>query len=177
MKDQSFSKFALVIAVALSALLSACGKKSNQENSGGVTENAAARPSVVISEGPIVIQGDDTMRFDKTSFAVKSGQSVEIVFKNVGKMPKQAMGHNLVILAPATDVNSFAMAAISHKDNDYIPRDPALLSQIVAYTKILGPGEEDILTFTAGAPGDYPYICSFPGHAGIMRGVMTVVAP
>jgi azurin len=32
------------------------------------------------------------------------------------------------------------------------------------------------VTFTAPAAGDYPYICTFPGHYMTMRGVMHVVA-
>ena len=46
----------------------------------------------------ITITGNDTMQFDKREFAVKSGEKVELEFKNIGKLPKIAMGHNLVIL-------------------------------------------------------------------------------
>jgi azurin len=42
-------------------------------------------------------------------------------------------------------------------------------------TKLLEYDKEEQLIFTAPAPGDYPYICTFPGHAIIMRGVMHVV--
>ncbi|MDE0837988.1 MAG: plastocyanin/azurin family copper-binding protein [Kiritimatiellae bacterium] len=39
---------------------------------------------------------------------------------------------------------------------------------------MLGPGEEDVVTFTAPAAGTYNYLCTFPGHYAVMNGVMTV---
>ena len=47
---------------------------------------------------------------------------------------------------------------------------------MVAHTKLLGGGESDEITFTAPAAGEYPFICTFPGHFAIMQGVMTVKA-
>ena len=46
----------------------------------------------------ITISGNDTMQFDVKNFEVTSGKDVKLTFKNVGKLPKIAMGHNLVIL-------------------------------------------------------------------------------
>lgn len=123
----------------------------------------------------ITITGSDTMQFDKKTFEVTEGQTIKVIFKNAGTMPKEAMGHNLVILTPGTEEVTFAMAGISNTA-DYLPTDEENKSKIVAASKILGPGEEDILTFTAGEPGEYPYLCSFPGHFSIMKGVMTVKA-
>ncbi|MGE9268557.1 MAG: plastocyanin/azurin family copper-binding protein, partial [Verrucomicrobiales bacterium] len=68
----------------------------------------------------------------------------------------------------------FAMKAMSAKDNEYIPVAEADAAAILAHTKLLGPGEEDSITFTAPEAGEYPYLCSFPGHFGVMNGVMTV---
>ena len=55
-----------------------------------------------------------------------------------------------------------------------IPQDEANKKKILAHTKLLGPGEEDSVIFTAPSPGKYEYLCTFPGHFGIMRGVLTV---
>ena len=35
-------------------------------------------------------------------------------------------------------------------------------------------GKEEVLEFTLATPGDYPFVCSFPGHGIIMRGVLHV---
>ena len=46
----------------------------------------------------ITISGNDTMQFDVKNFEVTARNDVKITFKNVGKLPKIAMGHNLVLL-------------------------------------------------------------------------------
>ena len=44
-------------------------------------------------------------------------------------------------------------------------------------TGLVQPGEAETLRFTAPSePGDYPYVCTFPGHWIRMNGVMHVVA-
>jgi azurin len=40
---------------------------------------------------------------------------------------------------------------------------------------MLDHGQSEVISFTAPEPGDYPYVCTFPGHAQLMRGVMKVV--
>ena len=124
----------------------------------------------------VTVEGNDTLKFDKTEFSVKEGQSVALTFKNTGKLPKIAMGHNLVIVKPGTEPLSFAAGCAANKDTTGLPSDAAALEKVVASTKVLGPGEIEVLTFTAPAPGEYPYICTFPGHAAIMKGVMKVEA-
>jgi len=48
------------------------------------------------------------------------------------------------------------------------------MEDVIAATKLLGPGENETLTFTAPEPGDYQLVCSFPGHFAMMRGIMVV---
>ena len=43
----------------------------------------------------------------------------------------------------------------------------------IAATK-LGPDESETISFTAPEAGDYEYVCTFPGHFAMMRGVMKV---
>ncbi len=90
----------------------------------------------------------------------------------MGTLPKVAMGHNVVIVKSGEANAPFATAAISAKEHDYIPQDQK--DKILAATKLLGPGEEDTITFTAPAAGSYNYLCTFPGHFALMNGVMTV---
>src|SRR5690625_740197 len=84
------------------------------------------------------------------------------------------MGHNLGVLEQGVGKTSFAHAGMNQASNDYIHPDRE--DETIAYTAILGPGEEETITFTAPAEtGDYDYICTFPGHtAAGMVGVMTV---
>ena len=122
----------------------------------------------------LTVNGNDQMKFDKTALEAASGQVVAITFKNVGALPVQAMGHNIVVLKPDTDITAFALDGIANKDGGYLPKKPELVEAIVASSKILGPSETDTIVFKAGPAGDYPYICTFPGHFGVMKGVLTV---
>jgi azurin len=84
------------------------------------------------------------------------------------------MGHNVVVLQKDADVLEFANSSARHVRNEYI--DPEKQNLVIAATRILGPGERQEISFVAPrATGDYPFVCSFPGHtqAG-MRGVITV---
>lgn len=128
--------------------------------------------SAMAADVAVTITGNDTMQFDKKAFEVSAGDVVTLTFKNVGKLPIVAMGHNLVILNAGEVIAPFAIAAMTQKANDYIP--PAMADKILAKSKLLGPGEEDVLTFTAPAAGTYNYLCTFPGHYAVMNGVMTV---
>ncbi len=121
----------------------------------------------------VEISADDTMRYDPAGFEVKAGQRVRIVLKNVGKLPKIAMGHNLIVLKEGAKMAEFAQAALTAKDSGYIPESKR--GETIAYTKLLGPGESDSIEFSAPEkPGKYEYFCSFPGHWALMKGVITV---
>jgi azurin len=42
-------------------------------------------------------------------------------------------------------------------------------------TPLVQPGKEAELVFTAPAvPGEYPLVCTFPGHWRVMRGMLVV---
>ena len=122
----------------------------------------------------IELQGQDDMKYDKTVFKIKAGQSVKLTFKNAGKLPKEAMGHNVVILKEGTDVEAFALEALKDKASDYVPQSATMKNDIIAHTKLLGPGESDTITFTIADKGVYTFICTFPGHHGTMHGQIVV---
>jgi azurin len=127
----------------------------------------------------VAITGNDTMQYDKNEFAVTAGQTVALTFKNIGALPVEAMGHNVVILKTDTDIAKFVtdcMSGIAETPKRYLPKDKALLDQIIVHTKVLGPGQEETIVFTAPEAGVYDYLCTFPGHFGIMKGKMTVKA-
>jgi azurin len=123
----------------------------------------------------ITISGNDTMQFDVKNFEVKAGKSVVITFKNAGKLPKIAMGHNLVLLKKGITAISFGQKALGAGANAVNALPDSLKGDVIASTKLLGPGEEEILSFTAPKEtGAYEYVCTFPGHFAMMRGTMTV---
>jgi azurin len=117
------------------------------------------------------------MRFDMTAFDVSPGQKVSITLKNIGTTPKFSMGHNLVVLdKQITEQNiqaKFLDPASQEAAHDYVPQTD---KNVLAHTKLLGPNETDTITFTAPfVPGQYLYVCSFPGHyTQGTKGFMTV---
>lgn len=151
----------LVAMVAF--VLAACGGGAGDTNTGG---GAASEDQIVIQ--PV----GNEMRYEQTSFTVQAGQEVTIVFENTATSP--AMVHNVVVLNTNDDaaVDRVGQAGLQAGEaNDYIPDDDAIL----AHTDLAQPGETVQVTFTAPSePGDYRYICTFPGHYMLMQGTMTV---
>ena len=122
--------------------------------------------------GPIHITANDAMQFNKRAFQTRVGQPVSITLENIGKMPKETMGHNLIILKPGSDLDKFGLAAAQAADTGYVPESHR--DWIVAHTALLGPGDVETIEFNPSEPGDYPYLCSFPGHFGTMKGTIIV---
>ncbi len=125
----------------------------------------------------VSITADDKMMYDTTSFEVKAGTNIKVALKNIGMIPKIAMGHNFVLLKKGETAFGFGPQVMVNGGthaNGFIPSPSKGQEKIIAYTKMLGPGEEDSVVFTAPEPGEYEYLCTFPGHFALMRGKMTV---
>lgn len=125
----------------------------------------------------IEITGTDRMKFDVTAITATPGERIRIVYTTKSNIPKAAMAHNVVFLEPDTDMEAFVNASAMARDNQYIA--PDFKDQVIAATDLAGGGETVEVTFTVPEePGEYEYICSFPGHysAG-MKGVLTVKQP
>lgn len=170
-------KLFIIPALAVAVAFSSCGGSGSSSDSASNdnTEVAETETSAVSSEAgdleinnTIVIEGNDQMQFDETRFRVEAGEEITLTLKNVGELPKESMGHNVVVLVPGTDIASFGADAVGAVDTDYIPAGSE--DVIVAHTDLLGPGEETTITFTIDEAGVYPFVCSFPGHFGSMKG-------
>lgn len=174
-----------VVLMAMAALLTVstgCGGDEKSDAHAAhtrhsATPGAAASASdgyVVPQSGKIAIEAGDNMRFNRTRFSVSPGQQIELTLRHTGRMPVNAMGHDIVLLKAYTDVQAFAQAAARSSATDHIPR--SMSNQVLAHTHMLGGGESDTITFTAPtAPGEYDFICTFPAHyAAGMRGKMIV---
>jgi azurin len=141
-------------------------KEKPKAAAAGAAKTGAART--------IEITGGDDMKYSLTKIAAKRGETIRIVLKSVGTMPKVAMAHNVVVLTPDADQVKFSQAGMMARATDFIP--PDLKGQVVAATKLAGPGETVEVTFKVPAKAaSYPFICTFPGHfAAGMRGTLDV---
>ena len=165
MRTLSTKLFALLFAALL---FTGCGGSSEAP---AVEEMEDT--STEMASDAIVIEAGDQLQFSVTEFTAAAGSNVHIMLKNVGSLPKETFGHNIVFLTAGADLQAFGQAAVSAADNEYIPADMA--DWVLANSTLLGPGEEAMVMFTAPTEtGTYEFLCSFPGHYGTMRGVMTV---
>ena len=156
-------------SLLLALVLAGCGQKD--------AAPAATTAATVPASGPRVIEINagvgDQMKYTLPGNAAdalividaKVGQEIKIVLTNAGTLPKEVMGHNWVLLKPGADAAGFAAAASVAKDTDYIP--VALKDQVVAHIETLGPRKSGEVTFTPSAPGEYPFLCSFPAHYAV----------
>jgi len=163
--------FSALLPIMAAGLLVGCGKKDEAKNDAPAASQSA-QTAAPAATAPIVVTGNDQMQFSLKTIEVAAGAPVVLVFQNVGTMAKEVMGHNLTILNSGVSVADFGTKAMTAKETDYIPASES--ASIFAHTRLLGPGESDTLKFTAPSAGDYPYLCTFPGHFAVMQGVMTV---
>ena len=119
------------------------------------------------------ISGNDQMQYDKQTLTVPAScKEVTLTLHHTGKLPREAMGHNWV-LVNAADFNAVANAGLgAGLANDYVaPGD----KRVLAHTKTIGGGQTTSVTFPTSLlkpGGDYRYLCSFPGHNALMRGTL-----
>ena len=109
------------------------------------------------------------MSYDVKELTVKAGKKIRLTFVNRDFMP-----HNMLLVNPgkADEVGMKAMTmGAKGFEVGFIPESPEILWS----SKLLDHGKEQVIEFTAPAQaGDYPYVCSFPGHHILMRGVLKV---
>ncbi len=107
------------------------------------------------------------MKFDIPNITVKEGSKVKITLINEGSDP--AMLHNIVFINYGSR-KEIAMQAIESASTKYIPNN----SNVIAGSDLAKPGETIVLEFNAPKRGNYEFLCTYPGHAEIMRGYFFV---
>lgn len=154
--------------LALSTLLLvACGSGDSSSTEEAATTEEPAAPEIPATV-ELSIEGSDLMKYNTDRLEVFEGQEVTLTLTHTGKMAKNAMGHNWVLLQKGTDIAAFSAAGMTAAETDYIAPDMA--EAVIAKTEMIGGGETSTITFTAPASGVYDFICSFIGHSGQMKG-------
>ncbi len=162
----------LLSIIFCSVLLTNCNDKSEKKKGGFTYEEKASDTQKTVDDNyNIVIIGDDMMKFNLSEIKVKSGKKVKITLRHKGKMDINIMGHNFVILKKDIELVQFATKAALAKDNQYIPLNT---QDTIAYTDLIGGGQTTSIEFIAPAVGVYEFLCSFPGHYGMMKGKFIV---
>lgn len=117
----------------------------------------------------IVIGTVPGLKYDTTLVKAKAGSHVRLVFKNADDML-----HNFVLVNPgrANAIGEAALAlGLDGLAQNYVPAS----ADVLYHTALLQPGASETIFFTAPTkPGDYEFLCTFPGHYQLMRGILRV---
>jgi azurin len=111
------------------------------------------------------------LQYAQRELRVKAGEHLSLTVENPDVMP-----HNWVLGARGaveriTDLANKLVTDPNAVARHYVPDVP----EVLVHTRIIEPANSTTIHFDAPKePGDYPYLCTFPGHASIMRGVMRV---
>lgn len=127
------------------------------------------------AECKATVESTDAMQFTTKALTVPAScKQFTITLKHTGKLPRNVMGHNLV-LGKTADLNAInADGMKAGLASQYVkPGDP----RVIAASKVIGGGETTTVTIPVGklkAGESYTYFCSFPGHAALMKGTLKV---
>lgn len=119
----------------------------------------------------LLVEAAGGLLYKQTLLEASPGQALSLTLKNTDVMP-----HNLVIVTPGATqkVGEAAFAMLNNPeagDKSYVPDLPEVLHHI----PVIDAETEHLLHFTAPEePGDYPYLCTFPGHWQVMRGILRI---
>ena len=109
------------------------------------------------------------LKFDIESIEVAAGSRIAFEFNN-----NDDMLHNLLITTNSgvEDIVTDAMElGIRGQEMNYVP----LSDDVLYHTGLLQPETRETIYFTApDEPGEYAFVCTFPGHGMTMRGVLVV---
>ncbi|MEY4272703.1 MAG: hypothetical protein RL250_1569 [Verrucomicrobiota bacterium] len=111
------------------------------------------------------------LQFAQKELRVKAGRGVALTVVNPDSMP-----HNWVLTKPdALEAVALLSAKMAAEPDAYVRHYVPETPDILCHTRLIDAGKRTTVYFDAPkVPGRYPYLCSFPGHAQIMRGVLIV---
>ncbi|MBW3628412.1 MAG: auracyanin family protein [Gemmatimonadetes bacterium] len=117
----------------------------------------------------LALDAVEPLKFSAPELTVKAGVRVRVLFNNEGEML-----HNFVVVQPGRAdavATAASMMGLSGQARHYVPDT----GDVLYHTAVLEPDRSETIFFRAPTtPGDYPYICSFPGHGFVMRGILRV---
>jgi azurin len=110
--------------------------------------------------------GDD-VAFNTQTLSAQAGSKITITFANKSS-DKQ---FNWVLAQPGKMLRVVTDGQSEGEASGYVKQGD---QNVIAFTKLLKPGESDTITFDAPAVGDYPFFCTFPGFYTRLNGTLTV---
>ena len=149
----------------LAAVLAACLLAGGCADPAGPSPEQQALFAQAVDAELVVPAVRNTMQYAVTRLEAPAGATVRLVMDNTATT-SPAMIHNVVVVRSEGDVRRVGQSAGALKPE--MPVDEAVL----AFTPLAGPGERAAVVFTMPPPGEYPYLCSYPGHFQYMQGTL-----
>ncbi|MEY3060389.1 MAG: hypothetical protein RL000_1741 [Bacteroidota bacterium] len=110
------------------------------------------------------------LKYDIAQFEVKAGSKIRLVFNN-----NDDMTHNVVVVVPGAgdEIGKLALnLGLKGSEMYYVPNS----SKVLFHTSLLEPDSSESIYFIAPTkPGEYMFLCTYPGHASVMRGILKIV--
>jgi putative heme-binding domain-containing protein len=119
----------------------------------------------------IRIEAGPNLSFSPRMAQVRPGEPLSITFRNPDAVP-----HNWVLVKSGTleRVGDLANKLVADPDavwRQYVPKT----DDVLAYTDIVAPKQEfTVFLHAPQHPGNYPFLCTFPGHWMVMNGQLIV---
>jgi azurin len=115
----------------------------------------------------------EQMRYDTTRLVVEVGKPFEVIMENLDFMP-----HNICFVEPgqrqsvATSVEKMRPDQLDKQGRAYMPaKDKGILGA----SKLVEPGDKVTIQLKGiNRPGEYEFVCTFPGHWQMMYGTLIV---
>lgn len=131
-----------------------------------MTPSAATAQEEPPADTVVELRSEGTaLEFIPDRLSLDAGMRVTLRYSNEGTLP-----HNLVLLLDDTALDAMATAAYDASDTGFVP--PGYADAMIAHTPLVSPGETVEITFVVPPPGEYTYVCLFPGHANSMLGTL-----
>jgi azurin len=122
------------------------------------------------------VESTDTMQFSTNNITIpKSCKEFIVNLKHTGTMPKNIMGHNLVITKATDEKQVLNDAAKAGAKDGYIKAND---KRVLMATSIIGGGESTTAKLRVdrlNTKEAYVFFCTFPGHNFMMKGAVKVV--
>ena len=125
------------------------------------------RIAIISSDTIELIASGDRMsdiKFNLDIITVPALKAITIKLTNTSS--DATMPHNVVFIEKGK-ANEVGQNGLKHRDNGFVkPND----LNVIAYSELAQIGETRYVTFKSPKRGEYEFICSYPGHWGLMKG-------
>jgi uncharacterized protein len=168
-------------ATALGALHQAIGAKTSAASrtiAAALAAGSTVAPAAAMEDAATLakthqvftVKSVEGLQFDIKELTAVANKPIAIIFEN-----PDLLQHNLLVGAPdslekignAANAMAADPAGVS---KGYVPA----LSEVIGSSGLLNNGEKKVIKLSGLKPGAYPYLCTFPGHWILMKGILTV---